>query len=1135
MEESRRSSTCSETEDSERKRSEEEQDLTLHEKYNLKHNTDYKEHHVYADDGITLLSDLLIETEEQKIARSRCEYHARRLLMENEITNIFGYIDMNILRRLFLSYDTGIDLETFILLIQQASRKTNNKNSKSKPRYSSSNPETNSRIKPGKDEDRRSSSRASRVLDGVDIGCLIEFFKEMDLDGDGEITWEEFLSFSAIMTGVDRKSEFERELQMFNKQSRVSTDLQRCYISPMTKLIHIPKKNYIGNIFSDQPVVNFYSASSGRHITALKTHCLATNIMYLDKGISLPYKLMTTHVDNSIKAWNMDEGPSWTHWTERNSWIAPSTQMSIASYNSRECFFSGGVNGDVCIWKYRSPAHIGLLKYHTLPVLDLLSLEEYGLVVSASLDNTVSIWDTHCLKQREALLGHKRGVLSLAYHEDLKLIMSAGFDHQVFLWTPLTNRNIAKLEGHQAPLLNVVASDHRPEAISADSNGIVKVWDLRTHKCLQTFDLIDGAEPSCSPQALEIYPIGKNRSRLAIGTKRLSFFDQEPPIEGEEEDDLPLGACFFNEELLSIVTAAGRTIKIWDAVTGKVKQTYRKVVATDISALCVDHRNRKLCIGDISGLITVISHQTGTYMKTMTRHRPEGVGIIDLKYVPEKIALFAIFEDSTIALYDEAGLAWCKVISQFSPAHRHSSPLQAVAFSDIEGDLRVLSVSTNRYDSIRVWNKEINKCKQHIELQKSEEDNKSDVLSTSCSKDNLKAQYDVLCLSFLAPSPYIAIGCTDGKVRILKNEIIKAEPKRKKIIKTEKQKKNENETDGDDVVILVIDNDVTLEEESSSETKIKNKSRSMTQHPVLCIQWDKVSQKMFTGNDFGELKCWNVDIASLYSKTMKNVYSSLQWTFRGHDDGITYLKYVPIAKSILSSSYAQDVKAWRCSDGFPFGGLGVNPSMLTPRELLLATKNNLHGFGVKWKLPLDLRDAQKHENHHVRQVTLNVIQAYKQHKKKQLLNTLRAVIPTMPESSEPIETSDMAIELRPKTAQSGNSLPTLPTAVGETNYDQESLKRSEELKSLLNKVVQDIDDDESDGEPRPLTCDVPHRKEKLRELPFLQKCKPEEKPQLGTYRQGDIVKMKQEEHAHATHLIQAKKAFPGLECTYLYL
>lgn len=153
-------------------------------------------------------------------------------------------------------------------------------------------------------------------------------------------------------------------------------------------------------------------------------------------------------------------------------------------------------------------------------------------------------------------------------------------------------------------------------------------------------------------------PISRTLSRLAIATKRLNYFEQERSASSEISDDLPIAAALFNEVCFTIVTAAGTGIKVWDAILGNIKAVYPNVakvrqwtgsgpalgsrrrlldgltrsvalvcavrmmvvvVQSDISAMCLDDRHRKIIVGDVYGEVSVVTHHSGTWMKSFER------------------------------------------------------------------------------------------------------------------------------------------------------------------------------------------------------------------------------------------------------------------------------------------------------------------------------------------------------------------------------------------------------------------------------------------------------------------------------------------------------------------------------------
>lgn len=58
---------------------------------------------------------------------------------------------------------------------------------------------------------------------------------------------------------------------------------------------------------------------------------------------------------------------------------------------------------------------------------------------------------------------------------------------QALVWSPFTTSPVYKLKGHAASMVGVVAVDDRPQVITADVTGVLKLWDLRNYRCVQTF------------------------------------------------------------------------------------------------------------------------------------------------------------------------------------------------------------------------------------------------------------------------------------------------------------------------------------------------------------------------------------------------------------------------------------------------------------------------------------------------------------------------------------------------------------------------------------------------------------------------------------------------------------------------
>jgi len=187
------------------------------------------------------------------------------------------------------------------------------------------------------------------------------------------------------------------------------------------------------------------------------------------------------------------------------------------------------VDGAVYAWNLCQHEQKYALHGHNDIVFDLCSMDHHNTVASASMDTTVAIWDTYVGRLRQKLTGHTKGVFSLAYNPDYRMLVSAGFDHDAYVWSPFVNTVLCKLKGHSASLVGALTVEGKPELITADSLGFLKLWDLRNYQCLQTFttdhqsgDLSDLRGMTC----LTHVNIDHQQPRIIVGTKRIHFFDQ---------------------------------------------------------------------------------------------------------------------------------------------------------------------------------------------------------------------------------------------------------------------------------------------------------------------------------------------------------------------------------------------------------------------------------------------------------------------------------------------------------------------------------------------------------------------------------------------------------------------------------
>jgi WD40 repeat protein len=164
-------------------------------------------------------------------------------------------------------------------------------------------------------------------------------------------------------------------------------------------------------------------------------------------------------------------------------------------------------NGDPVLDDYGQPKEVeGDVRVdgHSAPVSDCAFNSDGKLILSASDDGTLKIWDTDSGALLETLRnrGQSGFIKSCAWSGDNKLIVSASSDGRLTVWDALDRRVLHTLGGRQT------RAENRPEAVSdghvgdvndcafgsndnlivsASDDRTLKVWDASSAQCVATF------------------------------------------------------------------------------------------------------------------------------------------------------------------------------------------------------------------------------------------------------------------------------------------------------------------------------------------------------------------------------------------------------------------------------------------------------------------------------------------------------------------------------------------------------------------------------------------------------------------------------------------------------------------------
>jgi hypothetical protein len=128
-----------------------------------------------------------------------------------------------------------------------------------------------------------------------------------------------------------------------------------------------------------------------------------------------------------------------------------------------------------------SDALVRTLWGHILPVNGCVISADGRLIVSASDDRTLKVWETQTGEEHLTLRGHEKGVRDCAISADGRLIVSASDDTTLKVWDAQTGEELRTLSGHRAEqVLGCAISADGRLIISASDDKTLKIWETQT-------------------------------------------------------------------------------------------------------------------------------------------------------------------------------------------------------------------------------------------------------------------------------------------------------------------------------------------------------------------------------------------------------------------------------------------------------------------------------------------------------------------------------------------------------------------------------------------------------------------------------------------------------------------------------
>lgn len=137
-------------------------------------------------------------------------------------------------------------------------------------------------------------------------------------------------------------------------------------------------------------------------------------------------------------------------------------------------------------WVPRAPEKY-TLSGHRSPVTKVLFHPVYSVMLTASEDATIKVWDYETGDYERTLKGHTDAVQDLAFDHPGKHLASCSADMTIKIWDFQTYECLKTLHGHDH---NISSVDFLPSGdylLSASRDKTIKMWEVGTGYCISTF------------------------------------------------------------------------------------------------------------------------------------------------------------------------------------------------------------------------------------------------------------------------------------------------------------------------------------------------------------------------------------------------------------------------------------------------------------------------------------------------------------------------------------------------------------------------------------------------------------------------------------------------------------------------
>jgi WD40 repeat protein/Ca2+-binding EF-hand superfamily protein len=535
------------------------------------------------------------------------------------------------------------------------------------------------------------------------VAMLQEMFHQIDFNGDGSTSWDEFTSF-CIQTGL---SALQSRKGLSDEGNSYSLDqyvieygeeiLQRDHILSAYRLVslmrYVPevrkllvisedadnvlvldekfrlhaqiypsKLQVIGTVGKAKENTSESSATKGTKSSS-NPRSMIYDIIYLTGRDMFAFSA-SDHSITICKELGSIEGMR-VNYQQHNRFYHTLLHLKLCWSQKHDLLCSTASDRVIYGWNIDTAQILFQISRHSDIITDFIAVDHLDVFITSSMDRRIVMWSSTSRRVKGVLLGHKRGVRCLSQYENT--LLTAAFECDARTWDLVTKDCVTILKGHRHPIVaaklmcdkSPTEKEHR--AITVDEVGEFRVWNIFVRERgsdpvhVPTIQIFEMQNPETPLNQFRFLALPHNprcstsyySDLIACSTKLLHFLPEK-----NTKEFVPPTAILLNESASTIVTAVGKSILTYDLSSGEFTNVFEGVSVSDIFALCSDgEHGKRLFVGTSKGELLLINSINGAIIDHCQYHTKEITGICQRR--DQKNSVYTCSMDGNLRMFEE--------------------------------------------------------------------------------------------------------------------------------------------------------------------------------------------------------------------------------------------------------------------------------------------------------------------------------------------------------------------------------------------------------------------------------------------------------------------------------------------------